>query len=59
MIKVYFEMNNSKYSELAAIFYTEELYLLCLPQLEAEAKKGNFNCITESITETNIVSNTQ
>lgn len=46
MIKVYFE--SSSHSELVATFQTEELFMECLPVLQAEAEKQN--CIvTESI----------
>lgn len=48
MIKVYFESKN--HSELAAIFDTEELYLICRPQLVKEAKKRRMT-VTESICE--------
>ena len=37
MIKVYFE--SRFHAELVAIFDTEELYDLCFPSLEKEAKK--------------------
>lgn len=48
MVKVYFETPNHTYCERVATFKTEELYIICLPILEAEAKKQNF-IVTESI----------
>jgi hypothetical protein len=53
MVKVYFETPNNSYAERVATFKTEELYIACLPILEAEAKKQNF-IVTESIEETEI-----
>ena len=49
MIKVYFE--SGSHAELVATFNSEELYMACLPILEAEAKKSNM-FVTESIEET-------
>lgn len=48
MIKVYFQTVAADYSELVATFDTEELYNLCLPALEAEAKKNRM-IVTESV----------
>ena len=48
MIKVYFESNN--HAELVATFETEELYIKCLPSLEAAAQATNM-IVTESIEE--------
>lgn len=45
MIKVYFESN--QHAEVVATFEDEELYTLCLPVLEAEAKKARM-IVTES-----------
>ena len=47
MVKVYFETPNNSYCEEVATFDTEELYMLCLPVLEKEAKKRNM-IVTES-----------
>ncbi len=47
MIRVYFESKN--HSELVATFESEELYMVCLPSLEEEAKKHRM-IVTESIT---------
>ncbi len=49
MVKVYFELENGKYSELVAILDTEETYDAIFPQLEKFAKKNNFDLVTESI----------
>ena len=51
MIKVYFE--SRFHAELVAIFDTEELYDLCFPVLEKEAKKHRM-IVTESIEDGNI-----
>ena len=51
MIKVYFE--SKFHAELVAIFDTEELYDLCFPSLEKEAKKHRM-IVTESIEDENI-----
>ena len=48
MVKVYFE--SGRHAELVATFDSEELYMACLPTLEAEAKKSNM-FVTESIEE--------
>lgn len=46
MVRVYFESGG--HAELVATFMTEELYMECLPVLQAEAEKQN--CIvTESV----------
>ena len=47
MINVYYEMNNGGYSEKIASFEHEETYIKCLPSLEKEAKKLNFDKVTE------------
>jgi hypothetical protein len=49
MVKVYFETKNGGYCELVAIFDSEELYLICLPALEKQAKENGFDYISESI----------
>lgn len=54
MIKVYFELDNWKYSELVAIFDNEETYSVCLPALEKLAKKNKFDFVTESVLETSV-----
>jgi hypothetical protein len=47
MIKVYFQSYTGNHSELVATFINDELYMLCLPALEEEAKRqGCF--VTES-----------
>ena len=51
MVKVYFE--SRFHAELVAIFDTEELYDLCFPSLEKEAKKHRM-IVTESIEDGNI-----
>ena len=48
MVTVYFEKNNN--AEVVANFDSEQLYLVCLPALEAEAKKQN-KILTESISD--------
>lgn len=50
MIKVYFESTKHWYSEHVATFKSEELYMACLPALEAEAKEIGM-VVTESIIE--------
>lgn len=48
MITVYFE-TEGKYAEEIAVFYESEIYMACLPALEALAEKRG--CIvTESVT---------
>ena len=46
MIKVYFEKRFN--AEEVATFDTDELYMTCLPVLEAEAKKNGFDKVTEA-----------
>jgi len=46
MIRVYFE--SSSHAELVATFETEELYMLCLPELEREAERMRM-IVTESM----------
>lgn len=48
MVKVYFESKN--HAQLVAIFDTGELYNICLPSLEKEAKKHRM-IVTESVEE--------
>ena len=52
MVKVYFENlganGTSNYAELVAIFDSEEMYDVCLPALEKEAKNAGM-IITESV----------
>lgn len=48
MIAVYFEKRFN--ATIVARFATDELYMACLPALEAEAKKGGFK-ITEAETD--------
>ena len=48
MVTVYFEKNNE--AAVVAKFDTEQLYHVCLPALEALAKKEN-KFLTESICE--------
>ena len=56
MITVYFETSgdgktsNGVYAEIVAKFDSEEVYHICLPALEKEAKKHRM-IITESLTE--------
>lgn len=50
MIKVYFETKNS--AELVAVFESEEIYNLCVPALEQEAKKRGM-ILTESVEDEN------
>jgi hypothetical protein len=47
-IVVYFECGRA--SDVVAQFSSEELYMACLPALEAEAKKGGY-IVTESCRE--------
>jgi hypothetical protein len=51
MVKVYFE--SKCHAELVATFDTEELYDLCFPALEKEAKKHRM-IVTESIEDENM-----
>jgi hypothetical protein len=51
MVTVYFENKNGSYAEVVAKFENEELYLVCLSQLEILAEKQGFECVTESISE--------
>ena len=53
MVRVYFETPNNGYADKVAIFDNEELYMACLPQLEASAKELRM-IVTESIDEKNI-----
>lgn len=46
MIKVYFESKNNV--ELVAVFYSEDLYMLCVPVLEVEAERRGM-VLTESV----------
>ena len=46
MIRVYFE--SSSHAELVATFEAEELYMLCLPELEKEAERMDM-IVTESM----------
>lgn len=46
MVKVYFESDN--YSEIIAVFDTEELYTQCLPALEYMAANNGY-MVTESV----------
>lgn len=48
MIKVYFE-TEGKYAEDVAVFHDSEIYMACLPALEALAEKGGY-IVTESVT---------
>lgn len=50
MVKVYFQPYVGSHSELVATFTSEEMYIECLPVLEAEAEK-QLCYITESIEE--------
>jgi len=50
MIKVYFETTDHTFAERIATFKTEELYNICLPALEKEAKKHSY-IVTETIEE--------
>ena len=53
MVKVYFQDKN-KYSYIVAIFDDEQMYMDCLPILEARAKKMG-QIVTETIdTQTDI-----
>ena len=59
MVKLYFESSkdgvtsDGKWAELVAIFDTEEIYMICLPSLEAHAKENRM-IVTESIEEQSI-----
>lgn len=48
MITVYFE-TEGKYAEEIAVFYESEIYMACLPALEALAEKRGY-IVTESVT---------
>ena len=48
MVKVYFEWDGD--AQFVALFYTEELFMQCLPALEAEAEEQGA-IVTESIIE--------
>jgi hypothetical protein len=51
-VQVYFETQRngtSMHSELVATFINEELYMQCLPTLEAEAERQG-SIVTESLT---------
>lgn len=50
VVKVYFEIEQ-KYSELVAIFDSEETYDVCLPALEKLALENGFDLVTESVDE--------
>lgn len=52
MVKVYFETENG-YSELVAIFDSEETYNICFASLEKQASENGF-FITESVEENDI-----
>ena len=54
MVKVYFENSNGSYSELVAKFYSEEIYLACLPSLEKIAIQNGFEYVIETIEENEI-----
>jgi hypothetical protein len=49
-VSVFFENVSPAHADLVAQFDSEELYLACLPVLEAEAKKINM-IVTESLNE--------
>lgn len=49
MVKVYFETDS--YSELVAVFDSEETYHVCLPSLEKMAEENGFDRVTESVDE--------
>ena len=49
MVKVYFDWGGD-FREFVALFYTEDLYMQCLPALKAEAKEQGA-IVTESIIE--------
>jgi hypothetical protein len=51
MIKVYFEMENSKYAQLVAKFDSEETYYACSEALESLAKQNGFDFVSESLQE--------
>lgn len=51
MIKVYAEIENSKYAEQIAIFNDSDVYMKCLPVLEEWAKENGYDMITESVEE--------
>lgn len=47
---VYFETPNFSHAEQVAEFFSEELYLACLPALEKQAKENGW-VVTESVRE--------
>lgn len=49
-VVVYFENESPAYGEVVAQFADEELYLACLPALEAKAKEARM-IVTESLRE--------
>lgn len=49
-VVVYFENESPAYGEVVAQFADEELYLACLPALEAKAKEMRM-IVTESLRE--------
>lgn len=53
MVKAYFETNS--HCELIAVFNDEITYEACLPALEKLAKKNNFDRVTESVVETELI----
>lgn len=50
MVRVYFETPNHTFAERIATFKTDELYKICVPALEKEAKKHGY-ILTESVEE--------
>lgn len=48
MVKVYFENIEKTNCNLVATFASEDIYIICLLELEAEAKKRNL-IVTETI----------
>lgn len=54
MVKVYFETPNGSYSELVAIFDSENTYMICLMALKIKAKEMNM-IVTESIQDTSSI----
>ena len=54
MIVVYQEMKNPSYAEIVAVFADEEIYEVCFPIIEKQAKKHHFQFITESVEEYDI-----
>ena len=49
MVRVYFETDG--YSELVAKFDSEDTFFACVEALEDNARKHNFDVVTESIDE--------